>query len=52
VNQTAPAGAVSARFTAFPSKVEAGGTLVGLFDRLFYGPPGTLPVELQSFSVD
>jgi hypothetical protein len=31
----APAGAVSVLFLAFPSKVEAGGTLIGQFDDLY-----------------
>jgi uncharacterized repeat protein (TIGR02543 family) len=31
----APGGAVSVQFVAFPSKVEAGGSLVGLFDDLY-----------------
>lgn len=37
-NQPAPAGAVSVQFVAFTSKVEAGGTLAGNFDTLFFGP--------------
>jgi hypothetical protein len=36
-NEQAPAGAVSVQFVAFPSKVEAGGVLVGNFDTLFFG---------------
>ena len=34
--QEAPAGAVSVLYVAFPSKVEAGGTLVSNFDNLFF----------------
>ncbi|MBK6743853.1 MAG: hypothetical protein IPG66_13120 [Hydrogenophilales bacterium] len=33
--QVAPVGSVSVQFVAFPSKVEAGGTLVGQFDDLY-----------------
>jgi hypothetical protein len=33
-----PVGAASLELVAFPSKVEAGGTLVGLFDHLFIVP--------------
>ena len=51
-NEQAPVGAVSVQFTAFPSKIEAGGTLVARFDRLYVGPPGTTPVALSGFSVD
>jgi hypothetical protein len=35
-NQVAPAGAASVQFVAFPSKVEAGGSLIGNFDSLFF----------------
>ena len=35
-NQAAPAGTVSVEFLAFPSKVEAGGSLIGYFDSLFF----------------
>ena len=35
-NEAAPAGAASVLFVAFPSKVEAGGTLIGFFDTLFF----------------
>lgn len=35
-NQPAPAGSVSVSFVAFPSKVEAGGALLGYFDSLFF----------------
>ena len=34
--QIAPAGAASAQFVAFPSKVEAGGSLVAHFDDLYF----------------
>lgn len=37
-NDPAPAGAASVQFVAFPSKVEAGGALVGNFDSFFIGP--------------
>ena len=36
--QIAPAGAVSVLFLAFPSKVEAGGSLVAHFDDLYFRP--------------
>jgi hypothetical protein len=40
----APPGTVSAQFIAFPSKVEAGGQLVGQFDDLLFdGPPAPPP---------
>jgi hypothetical protein len=40
----APPGALSAQFVAFPSKVEAGGQLVGQFDDLLFdGPPPPPP---------
>jgi hypothetical protein len=48
----APAGAVSVLFLAFPSKVEAGGTLQAHFDNLYVGPPGTTPVELAGVVVE
>ena len=44
--QVAPVGTVSADFIAFPSKVEAGGTLVGHFDDLFLTKAAANPVLL------
>ena len=44
----APGTAVSAQFVAFPSKVEAGGTLIANFDDLILRPAGT-PVNLVTF---
>jgi hypothetical protein len=49
---TAPSGAISVLFLAFPSKLEAGGSLVSNFDNLYFGPPGTTPAELLSFEVE
>ena len=37
-NEQAPAGAASVQFVAFPSKVEAGGSLIGNFDSFFFSP--------------
>lgn len=48
LNITAPVGAVSVLFVAFPSKVEAGGTLAANFDDLVLRPAGT-PVSLTTF---
>ncbi len=47
---TVPAGALSARFAPYTSKVEAGGALVGLFDDLFLNNGGSIaPTIGKSF---
>ncbi len=51
--QRPPAGAKSVLFLAFPSKVEAGGTLSALYDDLYLRPatPATLQTSGQAYRV-
>lgn len=45
-------GTVAVGVAAGVAKLNAGGSLVGLFDRVRFGPTGTTPVEVQAFTVD
>jgi hypothetical protein len=47
-DQIAPAGAVSVQFVAFPSKFEAGGSLVAHFDDLFFGETPVFADDFES----
>lgn len=50
---TAPAGSHSAQFLLSVGPSGDSGTSVGMeFDSAFFGPTGTVPVELQSFVID
>ena len=52
-NTIAPSGAQSARIDLISGPTGDAGSSVGMqFDGAFFGPSGTVPVELQSFSVD
>ncbi|MEO7062559.1 MAG: hypothetical protein ABI082_02145 [Dokdonella sp.] len=52
-NSVAPAGTHSARFLLIAGPTGLSGTAVDMeFDSAFFGPSGTVPIELQSFSVD
>ncbi len=49
----APVGTQSAAFMMIAGEYGDSGTQVGMeFDSAFFGPAGTVPVELQSFSVE
>ncbi|MEO5559783.1 MAG: hypothetical protein ABIR10_08915, partial [Dokdonella sp.] len=49
----APEGTHSARIFLMAGATGLAGTLVGMeFDSAFFGPAGTVPVELQSFTID
>jgi hypothetical protein len=49
----APANSRSAKFSLYAGPTGDAGTSVGMeFDGAFFGPSGTVPVELQSFVVD
>jgi hypothetical protein len=49
----APSGSHSAQFLLRAAPTGDSGTSVGMeFDSAFFGPSGTVPVELQSFAID
>ena len=48
----APPGTVAVGVAAGVAKLNAGGSLAGLFDRVRFGPTGTTPVRVQDFSVE
>jgi hypothetical protein len=49
---SAPPGTVAVGVAAGVGKATAGGSLMGLFDRVRFGPTGTTPVEAQAFTVE
>lgn len=49
---TAPTGSVTAWVSLFTVKTEDTGIMTVNFDNVVFGPAGTLPVELSSFTVE
>jgi hypothetical protein len=48
----APPGTVAVGVGAGVVKLNSGGSLIALFDRVRFGPTGTTPVEAQAFTVE